>query len=101
MTRCGRCASIIRIASSALLATRQLWPSKARKCSNAFATDWSSSTTRMSAMGLVQRQPQRRPGALRRARGQLDPAAVALDHGARVHEAEADAVALGRNERIE
>src|SRR6185503_3711236 len=90
-----------RTASSALLARRHSCPSKRRKCSNAVAIDWSSSTTRMSAMTLI--HGDRHPGArpFRFGSEQLDGTAMALDHGLGIHEAEADAVPLGGDERVE
>src|ERR1051325_10043038 len=96
----GRRSSTRRRASSALLASRHVCPSWRRKRSNAVATDWSSSTTRMSAM-IGYRQPDIRARASRVARLELDASAVPLDDGLHVDEPETDAFGLRRDERIE
>src|SRR3954470_23147838 len=107
MTSAGLRAAISRIASSALLASRHVWPSKLRKFSKALATDWSSSTTRMSAMcGFLRngcRHREHNPGArsFRNLRVEAERAAVAFHNGFRVHQSKTDAVAFGRDERIE
>src|SRR5437870_4453124 len=107
MTRAGLRVAISCNASSALLASRHVCPSKLRKLSNALATDWSSSTTRMSAMdgflisGSRHREHNPRNRAFRGARGELQRPAVTFDNGLGVDQPKSHAVAFGRNERIE
>src|ERR1700730_3000003 len=63
--------------------------------------DWSSSTTRMSAMKYPGRQRDPGSRALRLDRCQLDGAVVALHDRLRVYQPKTHAVPLGRHERIE
>src|SRR5688500_14191404 len=101
ITRSGGSAPADARPSPTLAATRVRCPSDSKNRRSAWATDTSSSITRISAIALCHWQDDSRTRAARLTNRQRDAAAMPLDHGPGVDQAKTDAFRLGGHERIE